>query len=136
MRRRALAIAGLAVLVASCETATLAPVAGTAQRFLVFFERDDAVLSDEAHTVIDQAASEARAAGLQVVVYGFADRLGDPAVNVQLSRQRASVVAEALMAEGVPPSLVTARGLGETSTIAPPSDANPEGRRAEIVLVR
>jgi outer membrane protein OmpA-like peptidoglycan-associated protein len=70
--------------------------------------------------------------GLRVEVQGYSDSAGDQAG----SRQKAEAVQSALIAQGAPPSAVTAQGLGNSRPVA--SDATAEGRRenqrVEIVI--
>ena len=107
------------------------------ERFLVFFTSENATLTEDARAVVAEAAAEVQAISPRaIIVYGFADTIGPAPANVRLSHERARAVAEAMVEAGVSRDLISTRGLGETSTIAPPSDLNPEGRRAEIVVVR
>ena len=136
--RRVLCVGAILSSLAACQMPGMFDsTPPTQEQFLVFFTSEDAALSDDARIVIARAAAEVRANPPQsVVVYGFADTRGDRDVNRRLSADRAKSVAEALVEAGVQSDLVSPRGLGETSTSAPPSDLDPEGRRAEIVLVR
>ena len=70
----------------------------------------------------------------KVVVYGYTDnapvgpalqRQGVPD-NLVLSTRRASTVANFLIAQGVNPSIVSAKGFGDTHPVA--SNDTPEGR--------
>ena len=140
---RAIAMAALTSAIAACSTASLPPppMANYAreakERFLVFFTSEDATLTEDARAVVAEAAAEVQGRSPRgIIVYGFADTIGPTPANVRLSRERARAVADAMVQAGVSSALISARGLGETSTIAPPSDLNPEGRRAEIVLLR
>ena len=136
------ACAGMALV--SCATDPAPPtaaenvgVAAPYQRFFVFFEREDAEVSEDAQAIINRAAAEVRASNPQsVIVYGFADARGTATANAKLSQDRAKAVVDGLVRAGVPQSLVVARGMGETATVGPATDLNPEGKRAEIFLVR
>lgn len=64
-----------------------------------------------------------------VLVYyidGHADAVGSELYNFDLSVRRASAVRDALIARGVPPERLLARGFGETKPIA--SNAHSSGR--------
>ncbi|WP_336056236.1 OmpA family protein [Nitratireductor sp. CH_MIT9313-5] len=72
-----------------------------------------------------------------VDVVGHTDSTGDDGYNMDLSRRRASSVANYLMAQGAASQRFEVIGMGETQPIA--SNATPEGRaqnrRVEIQLV-
>ncbi|HHJ39691.1 MAG: cell envelope biogenesis protein OmpA [Methylothermaceae bacteria B42] len=61
-----------------------------------------------------------------IEVTGHTDSTGSAEYNQRLSEQRAQSVAQYLMAQGVAPNRVIARGMGESMPIA--SNATPEGR--------
>jgi outer membrane protein OmpA-like peptidoglycan-associated protein len=66
-----------------------------------------------------------------VLVEGFvADTPGGPEKVLRLSEKRAAVVAEALVAAGVPADRITARGLGAQRALA----TVEESRRVEITI--
>jgi phosphate transport system substrate-binding protein len=61
--------------------------------------------------------------GADLIVAGFSDGQGDAASNLRLSRQRARVVREAILAAMAPPvrdaaRAMEVRGYGEASPIA------------------
>ncbi|MDA8230404.1 MAG: OmpA family protein [Magnetospirillum sp.] len=74
--------------------------------------------------------------GVRATVEGFTDTTGHPEVNQQLSFFRALAVKNYLVGQGVPPSRVLARGMGEEYPLA--TNASPSGRqdnrRAEVML--
>ena len=69
-------------------------------------------------------------------IEGFTDTRGNPQRNRQLSEARAQAVKDAVVAEGVEPGRVIARGMGEEFPIA--SNDTPAGRqqnrRVEVLL--
>ena len=71
-----------------------------------------------------------------IVIEGFTDDRGAKEVNRKLSEQRAQAVRAALVAQGVAPGRIAARGLGESYPVA--SNASPAGRqlnrRVEILI--
>lgn len=69
-------------------------------------------------------------------VEGFTDSTGTEAHNLALSGQRADAVRASLLSEGVSPSRVTTRGLGESNPAASNDSADGRllNRRVEIVL--
>jgi outer membrane protein OmpA-like peptidoglycan-associated protein len=61
-----------------------------------------------------------------VTVEGYTDSKGGPAVNLQLSRERATAVKDWLVRNGgVAPNHIAAKGFGEENPVAP--NANPDG---------
>jgi outer membrane protein OmpA-like peptidoglycan-associated protein len=75
-------------------------------------------------------------AGLRVEVEGHTDNVGGEEFNQRLSDNRAATVRDYLVAQGVPATSITSRGLGESSPVA--TNATPEGRqqnrRVELVV--
>jgi outer membrane protein OmpA-like peptidoglycan-associated protein len=68
---------------------------------------------------------------------GFTDSVGSAAANVQLSRDRARSVADALAAMGVPAENFQLEGHGESMPVAPNTTAAGRqlNRRVEVTLV-
>jgi outer membrane protein OmpA-like peptidoglycan-associated protein len=71
-----------------------------------------------------------------IAIDGFTDDRGGEAANRRLSERRAQAVRGALVAAGVAPDRIVARGLGEAYPVA--SNASPAGRqlnrRVEILI--
>jgi phosphate transport system substrate-binding protein len=69
-----------------------------------------------------------------MMLIGFADNTGNPARNIELSKDRARAVAEHLKRQGITPALVT--GFGQDLPVA--DNGTPEGReknrRVEVWL--
>src|ERR1700730_8936043 len=80
----------------------------------------------------------------KVVVYGYTDNLPvGPALqragignNIDLSSRRADNVVAYLQSQGVNPSILSAKGLGDTHAVAPNEtpDGRSKNRRIEIVM--
>jgi outer membrane protein OmpA-like peptidoglycan-associated protein len=109
----------------------------TAGRYVVTFGLDQKTLTADDQRVIAQAAEDYRLGGApQITVTGYTDSAGSAAYNLQLSEQRAAVVADQLERNGVPaPSIVTV-GRGEEDLLVPTADGvrEPRNRRVEIVV--
>jgi outer membrane protein OmpA-like peptidoglycan-associated protein len=61
-----------------------------------------------------------------VTIEGYTDAKGGPAVNLQLSRERATSVKNWLVKNGgVAPKHISAKGFGEQNPVAP--NTNPDG---------
>ena len=93
--------------------------------FDVQFSAASATLDDTARDTIQRAVDFLSSLGSetpQVMLFGFSDSQGDDLFNLQLSKQRAEVVAKELSQRGIRPSVIT--GLGSTQ----PAASNDTGR--------
>ncbi|WP_259780625.1 OmpA family protein [Aestuariispira ectoiniformans] len=111
-----------------------APIVRT---FLVFFDWDSTVLSDEAMAVLREAVANADRGGItRLVATGHADTSGPARYNVGLSERRAASVRDALKRLGLGDADIATYGKGETEPLVPTADGirEPQNRRVEIVL--
>ena len=105
-------------------------------RYLVTFGLDQATLTEQDRRVIAQAAEGYRRGGSpQVSVTGHTDTSGSAAYNLELSQQRAAVVARA-HARGDSRDHIVTLGRGEEALLVPTADGvrEPRNRRVEIVV--
>jgi hypothetical protein len=118
---RRLALAGVVVTIASgCAMSphpiavrSAAPVCADVN-FPIYFAKGSDQLSEPAHQAILAGAAEVKTCTVsEVDVLGLADLDGPAAANQALSRRRASIVAQALIAAGMPAPLFDVEGLGE-----------------------
>jgi outer membrane protein OmpA-like peptidoglycan-associated protein len=125
---RLLAVATLLVL-GACSMVGSAPNSG--QRFVVFFTEFSAQLDEPAKAAITGAANYSQQhPALAVGVVGFADPVGSPQANVDLSRLRAQVVSDGLVAGGVPVANIRREARGATNFAL----SGQESRRVEITV--
>jgi outer membrane protein OmpA-like peptidoglycan-associated protein len=119
---RGAALAGLVGAVAAgCATAprpiavrAAAPVCADVN-FPIYFAKGSDTLSEPAHQAILAGAAQVKTCKVsEVDVLGLADVDGPAAANQALSRRRASTVAQALIAAGMPAPLFDVEGLGES----------------------
>jgi outer membrane protein OmpA-like peptidoglycan-associated protein len=106
-----------------------------AREFLVYFPFDQSILTPEAQTVVQEAASYAQQGNAtQIAVVGHADTSGSAAYNVRLSERRARAVADAMVGLGVNPGIITADWRGETQPAVSTGDGvrEPLNRRATV----
>ena len=89
---------------------------------------NSAKLKRSSHKILDKAARTlARYPDLSIEIAGHASSEGDDDLNMELSQERVLSVREYLMARGIDPARLTARGYGETQPIA--NNETEEGRR-------
>lgn len=69
-------------------------------------------------------------------VGGHTDSLGDPAYNQALSERRAHATRRYLIALGVPPSRLSAKGYGARDLLETVPSYDPANRRVEVVNQR
>jgi len=111
----------------------------------ILFAFDSAQLSPVARREVERFAlvlNHSRVLRRSVTVEGHADSIGSDAYNTELSRRRATAVAEELMAHGVRRDRVAVEAYGERRPVAPNTHAdgtdNPAGRarnrRVEAVI--
>ena len=114
------------------ETANLDPI-----NVIVYFDYDKSNLTPEASNLVREAASRALANDVDtVIVSGHADRSGGSAYNQQLSERRASVVRDALIANGIAADKIRVESFGEDKPAKPTEDGvrEPLNRRTEVVI--
>ncbi len=105
--------------------------------YLVYFDLDNAELSEAAKAVLETASSAARKLeGMTVTVSGHTDLAGTADYNVELSKRRAIAVSEALIKAGVASAAVKAEAFGQTlpAIITADGVAEAGNRRVEILI--
>ncbi len=105
--------------------------------YLVYFDFDNAELSEAAKAVLETAISAGRKLkGMTVTVSGHTDLAGIADYNMELSKRRAMAVSEALIKAGVASAAVKAEALGETHPAIITADGVAESgnRRVEILI--
>ncbi len=103
---------------------------------IVFESRSD-VLQAASDAPLRQIALILRASGAKtrVRIEGHTDSQGDPEFNVDLSQRRAIRVRMQLIALGVPPERMVAKGFGATRIIANEKDEAGRQRNRRVVIV-
>ncbi len=112
------------------------PPAPDANRFMIFFGSSGAKLSPSVAPTLDQIAKIIlQRQPKSVRVNGYSDATGSKKSRHRISQRRAIVVAEALIARGVPQKIIQTRGLGSADPLVKAKSKNvPANRRAEIWL--
>jgi OOP family OmpA-OmpF porin len=95
-------------------------------------------LTPEASTVLEQAASTYLRGGFRFVqIVGHTDTIGSPSYAQAISERRAFVAKDYLIARGVPPAMISARGAGQAELLVQTEDgvSEPQNRRTTIDLI-
>ncbi|MGF1476237.1 MAG: OmpA family protein [Geminicoccaceae bacterium] len=103
----------------------------------VLFEFDTATLKPGGEAQVDRIAEALSDLGDRpILVEGHTDNVGSETYNLQLSRDRAEAVRQSLIAGGIAPDRIRARGLGESYPVtANDTEAGrQQNRRVEIVI--
>jgi outer membrane protein OmpA-like peptidoglycan-associated protein len=122
-----------ALVVATPANAQTAPSASNpgGSRFLVYFDEFSAFLSDEAKTIIADAAKRAREAGARrIVVQARASATGTAETNKYLAQTRSSIVTDQLEADGIARTMVRQEPIGQTGS----NDPTVTERRVDIII--
>jgi len=113
------------------------PAAVTPGPFLVFFDWDESVITQEASAILDRAAEQYAATGqTSVALAGHADKSGKDDYNVRLSQRRADAVKAYMVNKGVPDSVIATEAFGESRPLVDTADGvrEPQNRRVEITF--
>jgi len=100
-------------------------------RFLVYFDEFSAFLSNEAKTIIADAAKRAREAGAhRIVVQARASATGRAETNKYLAQTRSSIVTDQLEDDGIARTLIQQEPIGQTGS----NDPTVNERRVDIII--
>jgi|GEM_PF-531802 len=103
----------------------------------LYFTQSTATLLPTSRPLLNALARKLREqAGLRLEIAGHTDNVGEPALNLRLSEQRAQVVRRYLVQQGIDSTRLTAKGYGGTRPVADNRDPQqrPRNRRVEIVV--
>jgi outer membrane protein OmpA-like peptidoglycan-associated protein len=106
-------------------------------RFTLYFIEGTTKLTPESEPELKKVFAElARRPGAEVQITGHTDTVGSEGDNDMLSLKRARDIREALIAQGLNPTISRAVGRGEREPLVPTPDNTPEprNRRAEIIV--
>jgi OmpA-OmpF porin, OOP family len=133
--RRYTGLAAIATFIVLSSTANSQTPPGPSNqnepRFLVYFDEFSAFLTDEAKTIIADAAKRARETGAhRIVVQARASATGTSETNKYLAQTRSSIVADQLEADGLSRAMIQQEPIGQTGS----SDPAVTNRRVDIIL--
>jgi outer membrane protein OmpA-like peptidoglycan-associated protein len=104
----------------------------------IHFETGKAIIRPDSNKLLDQAVAVFQQyPDVRLEIQGHTDDVGDDAMNLQLSQDRAQAVVNYFIQKGVPADRFVAKGYGETKPmVANDTDAHrAENRRVEFVLI-
>lgn len=107
------------------------------RNFIIFFDWDQDVITQEAMGILTEAANYAKQAGVaRIVLTGHADRSGSVGYNEGLSMRRANNAMSELVNLGIAQDAIAVFAKGEAEPLVPTEDGvrEPQNRRVEIVL--
>ena len=116
-----------------------APKPEAPRNYLVFFDWDRSVLTDDAKAIIQAAAANSKTMAVtRIEATGHADRSGTDAYNLRLSQRRAESVKAELNRLGIPSGEIVTRWKGEREPLVQTPDGarEPQNRRVEIILAK
>jgi outer membrane protein OmpA-like peptidoglycan-associated protein len=100
-------------------------------RFLVYFDEFSAFLSNEAKTIIADAAKRARETGApRIVVQARASATGKAETNKYLAQTRSSIVTDELEDDGIARTIIRQEPIGQTGS----NDPTVTERRVDIII--
>jgi OOP family OmpA-OmpF porin len=129
--------AALGALNPTQTTREAAPVPVETTSTVLYFPFNSTLFTDSARAALDQLIGYLKTAGnVSVTINGHTDRAGADDYNLILSEQRAQLVKDALVAAGIPETILHHFAFGETDPDVATDDGvrEPLNRRVEIFL--
>ncbi len=108
------------------------PPPPTCDPFLLFFDAGSATVTAKAHRTIDNIVSAKDDMKPHLKVIGYTDAPGSKSYNLELSRLRAEAVKAALIAKGVPASMIIVGAGGEAHPLVERDVAEAQNRRVQV----
>ncbi|HET8726788.1 MAG TPA: OmpA family protein [Alphaproteobacteria bacterium] len=103
--------------------------------YFVFFDWDEAEITEAGQAIVDQVIADYQASGTdEIAIVGHTDTSGADSYNLELGSRRAAAVRQALIAGGIPESQILTDTRGETQLLVETPDGvrEPSNRRSEI----
>ena len=108
-----------------------------AESYIVYFISGKNEITPESQAVVDQMQTDLKTRSApEIVVVGHTDRVGTVEFNDTLSLERANVMRDLLIANGISAEHIEAAGRGEREPLVPTEDEvdEPRNRRVEIIV--
>lgn len=113
------------------------PVFSSPIHFVINFEFDTTKLTNESMVLLPKIIDAIKSRNpTKISISGHTDRSGSNDYNINLSRNRADVIAKILISYGIDPSIMKITFFGEEKTIIKTKDGvkEPKNRRSEIII--
>ena len=105
----------------------------TGRNLVIRFERNSTTLDPEYRVVLNEVFEQlARSPQDRVLITGYTDRSGDPAVNLRLSEERAKAVRNYLLQRGIAAERLLVNYYGDSRS----TGRDPGERRVEVEWLR
>ncbi len=102
----------------------------------LYFQIDKTALTEESRAAIPVLLEAARARKpTEIVIFGHADSSGTEARNMQLSAERAKIVADLLRKHDPDVGKIELQSFGDKMPALPSRGAEPRNRRAEVMIL-
>ena len=103
--------------------------------FPIYFETSSDALTAAAQQVVADSAARVKGCRIdKVELLGLADATGSAGANLEISRRRAAIVADALAAAGLPRPAFDVEAAGQLGAVTPGGAPEPLRRRTEVVI--
>ncbi len=105
--------------------------------FTLYFEEGTTVVRDDSRATLEALFREvARRQAVEVQVTGHTDTVGTEADNDRLSAERAELIKQMLVKQGLRASFIRAVGRGEREPLLSTGDSTrePKNRRVEVIV--
>lgn len=109
----------------------------TPRSYLIYFRSGGSEMTDESRVALAAALEDARQTeAARLSVFGHTDTVGGADANARVSKRRAAAIREVLIARGLEPDKISAKGFGERDLLiqTPDSTGEARNRRVEIVV--
>jgi len=103
---------------------------------VIRFDQGSARIEEASKVLLDEVARALKPCrGSIIAIGGHSDSVGDAAVNLKLSQDRAEAVRDALVARGLPRDSLRAAGYGTSRPVEGLDPTDPANRRIEFSVI-
>lgn len=103
---------------------------------VIRFAQGSAQIEDASSVLLNEVAAALHPCkGSIIAISGHSDSVGDAAVNLRLSRERAEAVRDALVRRGLPRDSMRAQGYGSARPVEGLDPSDPANRRIEFSVI-
>ncbi|MDD2852327.1 MAG: OmpA family protein [Desulfuromonadaceae bacterium] len=107
------------------------------KKFILFFATGTTTMSTESHAAITAILTVCKKRGVTSIrISGHTDATGTDQFNEKLARERALLIRDLLLQNGINPDLITVSSHGKGNPLVPTPDgvAEPRNRRVEVIV--